>query len=100
MIKSNLFDFSDKMFYLTSTMDLCTEEGMFKMTDHLLYLSKNFRQVGSDQDNFDKYQYQYWSKLNLVNTSCLQSVHAIRFWYYHIGDAEELAILILVLFYT
>ena len=53
MVKSFLFDFAHKMFYLTSAMHFCTEEEMFKMTDHLLYLAKIIRQVGSATDNFD-----------------------------------------------
>ena len=40
MVNSFLFDFADKMSYLTSTLDFGIEEEMFKMKDHLLYLSK------------------------------------------------------------
>ena len=45
MVYSFLFDFADEMFQLTSDLDGPREE-KFKMTNHLLYLSNIFRQVG------------------------------------------------------
>ena len=53
MVRSFLFDFADKMLNSTSTLDFGTDEEMYKMTDHLLYLSKKFRHVGSATNNFD-----------------------------------------------
>ena len=43
-------------------MDFDTKEEMFKTPDHLLYQSKNNRQVSKASNNFYWHQYQYKSK--------------------------------------